>query len=452
MPYTTPSFAAAKAALASRLNDPGKVHWVDEELGRYIREALRTWNAWCAHWRDQCSFPTVMSQPFYDLPTEIPSLRAYTITNWEMIRDLQYALMEPPAPGGTWTGTDQFTLAQLTDALQGRRDQFLQETGAVLTRTLTDYPSPPAWGLLDLAETVLDVRRAAWRPNDTQLLLPLIRADEWASTHYQPRWGSSTQPPTAYSLSVTPPLTLQLMPPAGGAGTLDLVAIQSGGAIDPAVESLLGIPDDFAWVVKYGALAELLAGDGLATDPGRAAYCEQRWEQGIAAARSAAVVLNVEIDDFPTMQAGLSDMDLFSPLWQLVPGTPNQVMTAGQNLLIVCPPPGSPPLNNPMWLVTCDVVRNAPVPTLDDDVLQVSQDLYDTLLDLAQHIATFKQGPGEVDVAMGLLEQAASAAGIDLKRQQATFPDRTASFGQQQQDRRTVPEQRGAIPILVEGS
>src|SRR5262245_51909760 len=102
------------------------VHWSGDELAAYLREALRTWNAWTAHFRDQGSFQTVMAEPFYDLPTELPTLRGYTVTNWALVADLQYALMEPPAPGGTWTGTDQFTLEQLSNAIQRRRDQFLR--------------------------------------------------------------------------------------------------------------------------------------------------------------------------------------------------------------------------------------------------------------------------------------------------------------------------------------
>jgi hypothetical protein len=212
------------------------------------------------------------------------------------------------------------------------------------------------------------------------------------------------------------------------------------------VESLLGIPDDFAWVIKYGALAELLHYDGLALDPARAAYCEQRWAMGLAQARATAVLLNVQIDGVPANQAGLSDCDAFSPLWQLVNDVPETVMTAGQNLVGFAPTPGGA-----IFTVTADVVRNAPVPVVGGDILQVGQDLYDTILDLAQHTALMKQGPGQLELAMALLERAAGDAGIDLGRQQAITPDRTGTFGQQQQDRRSVAERRAPIAVPVEG-
>lgn len=455
MPYTAPTLTEAQAALASRLNDPGFVRWRAVELAGYLREALRTWNAWTAHWRARASFATTMLEPFYDLPTEIASLRGYTLTNWDLVTDLQYALLEPPAVGGTWSGTDQFTLAQLNTAIQRRRDQFLRETGAVLTRSVTPYAAPASTGRLDLDEAVSVVRRAAWRATATQILYPLLRTDEWAGTHYQPTWGQSTQPPSTYSVSVTPPLTLQLMPPPAAAGDLDLVAIETGAAVDPLVAATLDIPDDFAWVVKYGALADLLGGDALALDPQRAAYCEQRWDQGITAARAAAVVLNAAISDntqspapdVPVVVAALSEADTYSPTWQLVPGVPRHLLLAGQNLVACWPPPGA--AGGP-WTITVDVVRNAPVPAAAGDILQIGQDVYDTILDLAQHTALFKEGPGQIDTATALLDRAARAAGIELRLQQAAQPARSPIMAQTQQDRRALAEQRQQIPQLAE--
>mgnify|MGYP001581130618 FL=1 len=75
MSYTAPTLATAQTDLASRLNDPSMVRWLQAELTVYLREALRTWNAWTAHFRDQGSFVTTLAEPFYDLPTEIPTQR-----------------------------------------------------------------------------------------------------------------------------------------------------------------------------------------------------------------------------------------------------------------------------------------------------------------------------------------------------------------------------------------
>ncbi len=444
MPYTAPTYAQAKTDLANRLNDQGKVHWLDLELGTYIAEALRWWNSQTSHWREQGTFTLTMLQPFYDLPTVLPTLRAMTLTNWDLVADLQYSLMEPAAAGGTWTGTDQFTLQQLSDAIQRRRDMFLQQTGSVLTRAETNYPSPPASGRIALDEAVLNVRRAAWRVTATQLLLPLTRTDEWAGTHFAPAWPQSTDAPQNYSVSVVPPLTMQIIAPPQGDGTLDLVSINKGATVNPSVSAALGVPDDWAWVVKWGALADLLQGDGLALDPGRANYCTQRWQQGIDMAKNAPVVLAGRINGVTVRINSLSDADSYSPVWQLLAGVPRELLMAGQNLIGSIPMAGG---GGP-YTVALDVVQNAPIPVNAGDILQIGQDVYDALLDYANHLALFKQGAGQVEQAIALLERASAAAGVDVGIQQASQPSRAPLLTQQQQDEHAQPRELPPVPVM----
>jgi hypothetical protein len=447
MPYTAPTLAQAQAALASRLNDTSNVHWVADELTAYLREALRTWNAWTSHWRDRGTLTLTPAQAFYDLTVDLSgSLRAQTITNGELIADLQYALMEPAAPFGTWTGTDQFTLAQLSTAIQRRVDQFLRETGCQQTRAELPFAAT-ASGRMSLDEAVLIVRRAAWLPGATapaadQWRRPLLRDDDWAASAFLPSWRTPSDRVRAYSLSDTPPLDLQLIPPPAADGTLDLVSINKSATIDPVVSAVIAIPDDWAWVIKWGALADLLSGDGLALDPARAAYCEQRWQQGVDACVRTPIVLNAyNSTATPILTASLNEADKFSPTWQLVPGVPRRLLLAGQNLVASWPPPG-----NSQGNLTLDVVRNAPVPTVAGDVLQISADVYDSILDLAQHTALFKQGPGELELASGLLERAMRAAGVELSKQQAEEPERAALTRQNAQDGDAVPREQTAVP------
>ena len=449
MPYSQPTLAQTATALASRLNDPANVRWVLPELHGYIREALRWWNACTSHFRAQDGWSTVIGEPFYDLTLTLPSLRGQSVTNWQVIADLQYALLEPAAAGGTWTGTDQFTLDQLSTAVQRRRDQFLRETGAIVTRTLLAQfiVSPPIFsGRIDLDEAMLIVRRAAWRVTSTQTLLPLLRTDDWAANAYAPAWTTAAGRQRAYTTSVTPPLQLQIIDAPQADGTLDLLTINAGAPVVSATDLSLGIPDDFAWVVKFGALADLLQGDGLALDPHRAAYCEARWQEGLRLARTTPVVLAARIDDLPCTIGAVSDADVYSPTWQLVTGVPKKVLLSGQNLVAIWPPPGG---TGGPWAITLDVVRNAPVPALTGDILQISQDVYDTILDYSQHLALFKEGPGQLELATALYDRAARAAGIDHRLQQATQPARVPLFGQQPQDRRGAsPEQRD-VPAAI---
>lgn len=443
MPYTAPTLAQAKIALSQRLNDAGMVRWIPDELTTYIIEALRTWNAWTSHWREAATLLTVQNQPFYDLTTSFAALRGMTVTNWDVITEIEYMLLEPPTPT-SWTGTAQFTLAQLSEAVQSRRDLFLQQTGAVLTRAVTAYAAA-ADGILDLDESVLTVHRAGWRPTagaSAQFLRVLRRTDEWGSDHFRPLWVTPAVP-MGYSTAGTPPLQLQLMPPATDAGELDLISVSRGPQFtDPAVETLLGVPDDWAWVVKYGALADLLGGDGLQIDPIRADYCEKRWEQGVAMAISASAAISARISGSPCTIGALADADSYSPMWQLVAGTPLRVLAAGQNLVATWPPANADNL-----AVDLIVVRNAPVPVADTDVIQVGADLYDTILDLAQHAATFKEGGQQLQQAQGLMQSAASVAGITLAIQQASQPSRAPLLEQTRNDTQSQP--RALDPVEI---
>src|SRR5262245_32101142 len=157
MPYPQPTLTQAVAALSVRLQDPTMTRWVEAELIVYLREAIRWWNAMTALYRESAFFDFTIAQKWFELPTVLPTLRPYTVTNGELIADLQYSLLEPAAAFGTWTGTGQFDLATLTVAIQRRREQFLRETGAVLTE-FSSAQVANASGRFELSETITNVR------------------------------------------------------------------------------------------------------------------------------------------------------------------------------------------------------------------------------------------------------------------------------------------------------
>jgi hypothetical protein len=74
-------------------------------------------------------------------------------------------------------------------------------------------------------------------------------------------------------------------------------------------------------------------------------------------------------------------------------------MTAGLNLIAIPPPDAG------SYSLTATVVENAPVPVLVSDCLQVTQDVFDVILDYAQHLAAFKMGGEEFLVTQPLLQR-----------------------------------------------
>ena len=250
-------------------------------------------------------------------------------------------------------------------------------------------PLDSTTGRFALPATTIDVRRVAWQ-DTTDLWTLLHREDEVALSAFLRSWTTPATAPMVYSVSVTPPLSLQLAPIPSGAGVVDLLTVEGGDALDLAANTLLGISDDYVWVITWGALADLLSQEGPAQDLSRAAYCQQRWVDGCTIARETAAVLQVAIGDTPSIPDALSDLDQTQPGWMNDTGTPTFLVVAGWNLVGLAPVPDA------ATPITLDVLRTAPVPANDAAPLNLPDDLLDMLLGYAAHLAAFKQGAAQV--------------------------------------------------------
>lgn len=388
MAYTHITLAQARAQLAGLLHDTGNVFWASAELDVWLKEALRTWGVAAHYWKERGTLSTSSGTAFYDLTTGLsPStLRGQVVTDTNLVRDIQYHLLEP-ATGTSWTGSEQFTFSQVQNALQRRRDQFLVETGCHLTLSTPSVGATPD-GRKVLADTIIDIRRAAWKDSSGEYNV-LWRDDEHGAQAYDPAWLQNPGPPEAYSVSVSPPLTVQLIPPPLSSGELDLITVSAGATLDPANGVVMGIPDDFTWAVKFGALADLLGKDGQAYDPERSAYCEQRWREGIQLARIATSVIQVQIANVPTQLSALYELEAYNGNWQNQTGTPDTPFLAGLNII------GFHKVPNGIFGASLDVLRNAPIPAADGDNLEVGREELEAIIQYAQHLASFKMGGEE---------------------------------------------------------
>jgi hypothetical protein len=411
LPYSYLSFGQLKVELSRRLNDLGNVYFTNSgaynEIGTLLQEAFYTFQSMSGFWRQRDLFNTVASQAFYPLQTYLPALLGFSITDRQLIAEIQYHLLEPADPT-TWTGTTMFTLDDLTNSLQRRRNQFLSETGAVLTHS-SQVVAPAPIGREALADTFIDVRRVAWKAAAPKTdVIPLWRADEWAYNAYQPGWSVNPATPVSYTQIGTPPLQLQLSPVPIDAGEIDILSVQTGADFTPSASAtLLGIPDNLAWVLKWGTLADLFSKDGEARDNGRATYCEQRWQEGCELARQFVTVVQAEINGLPVFVQSLADLDAFFPSWGVGTGSPTNVSMAGLNMLGVARVPDAGP-----YSITLDVVRNAPVPVLDADLIQIGREVVDAILGYAQHLAMLKQGGVEFQQTIPLYQNFVRQAAI----------------------------------------
>lgn len=375
----------AQTDLAARLADPGMVRWVQPELTLYLQEALRVWNALTEQWNADFAFPATSANVWYNLATMAGSPRLRTVTDSYLYTMMEYHLLEPPT-GGKWTGTSQFSISDLSGALQRRRDEMIQAAGCNIAQ-LPPLPSTPNVRRTIFVDSTLEPRRARFMPTSGSPIT-LSREDTLGFDAFEPNHLQSPQLPSAWSVITGPPLAFDVDTAPNIPGAYDVLSLQSGPNFVPPAATLLGVPDDFSWVAKFGALADLLGRESEATDRARADYCLKRYMDGLKIMVGQNWLVSATINGIPVDTPSVREADGFMPEWENLATAWPSLVTAGMDFIAPCPVAA-------LQGVSMILVGNAPVPVLQTDYLQVSRDVYDVILDYAQMLATFKDGGAE---------------------------------------------------------
>jgi hypothetical protein len=372
------------------------VFWTDAEKTIYLHEAVRTFAALSNFYRNTFDFPTVIDQHWYNVATVAGTLRSFNVTDVDLYTIIEYHFLEPPT-GATWTGTLQFDIANLVDAVQGQRDQLLFETGCTLARSVQATNQHTSNGV---PETVMDIRRLAWLPGSVYSNTPLFRDDVWAQESYNRNNQRTPGQPSIYKQSTQPPLSFYTDVPPAVAGNYELLTVNSGAVLTSAAPTTLIIPDDWTWAVKWGAMAELLNRESAARDPMRAKYCEQRYDQAIALMKVSPAVLYADLDYTVLDMDAVFYADTYRPGWQALPhDVPDAVYVAGLNYIALAPKPDA------VDLVTLTVIENSPFPASGSAFFQFGREDADAIIGYAQHLASFKQGGAEFMATIPLLQE-----------------------------------------------
>jgi hypothetical protein len=379
------------------------IFWEDAELVIYIQQALRQFNVLTVTWKTDFAFSS--ANLWNSLGSLAGSPRLRTITDTYCYTDMENRLIEP-ATGGIWTGTTQFSIADLSQALQRRRDEILQISACndVLVSGIGLTPNQTRTLLPD---NVIDVIRARYIPV-TGNPNTLYRDDSIAQEYYEvPLYQQSPGTPQTFSLSSEPPLSFDVDIPPALKGTYEAVELQSGTAFAPPASTLLGIPDDFAWVAELGALADLLSRESEATDRERADYCTKRYQDGLTLLIKTPWIMLGKVNGAAVTVDSIADTDRYMPEWDSNPTGFGPLIVAG-GIDFFAAPVGSG------IGITC--LGNAPVPVNPTDYVQVQRSDWDTVLDLAQSIACFKMGGGEWQQALELEARAIQACSAENTR------------------------------------
>lgn len=388
--YSWLQLSAARTQLAGRLADPNMVKWRSAELTLYIQEALRMWNALTWTWKAEFTFNPSTNWNALGSIANSPRLR--TVTDTQVYTLMEYGLMEPPT-GGTWTGTKQFSIADLSGALQRRRDEVIQVANC---NQAIIYPaSTPNIRRGALPDTTLEPQRIRFLAGDSNNYPPvtLSREDQVSEEFFEPDFPQETPAmPQSWMVASEPPLAFDVDVAPSVAGKYEAIVLQSGTPFSPPSSTLLGIPDDFAWLARYGALADLLGRESDATDLPRAAWCQKRYADGLKLIANTPWIYLASVNAVPVDIPSMTAEDAYSPEWDSNPDYWPNVVTAGMDFFWA-PVGGS---------VGLTVIGNAPCPTLDGDFIQASRSAWDAILSYAQLLAAFKMGGAEFQSALGL--------------------------------------------------
>lgn len=322
------------------------------------------------------------------------SPRAQTLTDSYIYTVLQAHLLEPQNGNATWSGTSQFALSDFTNAFIRRRDQILQLT-ACNVGPIPPLSITPGTNRIQLpdsaAQSILDMRRVRYLPvldSPSTLYRDDLLSFEYFTNDFEQTFG----PPLSWDTLGSPPQFLTFDAKPNQANTLDMLAILSGGTVTPPTVAPLLIPDDFSWVLKFGMMADMLSKETESRDLTRAAYCQQRFDEGVRLMMELPWLTQARINDIPVDTPSFFEADQFDYEWQSNPDAITEIVRGGIDLFAVSPViPAGVSVG-----VTLTLVGNQPIPVSDSDYVQISRDCLDALLDEAQHLAQIKEGGQEM--------------------------------------------------------
>lgn len=397
--YTWLTFGDAITALKGRLYNSN--FYTDDELYRYFFEALRYWNALTESYRLDYTF---QGAGWTNFGTQVGSPRFRIVNDAAMITEMQLMLLEPPTGLGPWTGTPQFNLAAMQSTLQKRTNEFIQATRSNMAQ-LIPIPSVPNTSRNYFPDTVLSPERirflpaAAFPPNHT-----LTREDTQSFQFFNPNYSQDPGYPNAWSVASEPVLAFDVDTVPTTPGAYDPIVLMSApppsGTTTPA---LLGVPDDWSFITKYGALADLLAREPESTDRVRSQYCLQRFTLGMEMMQHSNWMLQANIDNVPVDTPSLFDQDWTAPEWEEDPNQWPVFVQGGIDFAYIFTPDsvsagyGGGGYGDGGFggsaLHSCNVtlVANMPVSFDPAAFVQIPRDVADVVLGYAQRLCDFKR-------------------------------------------------------------
>lgn len=207
-----------------------------------------------------------------------------SVTDQAALSDVQFRVLET-ANSGASLDTDLWTIAEIIGYMNDRQRRFIAATKLAVsiatqatvigTATYSTNNFGGAGASLDL----VDIYRLAWL-DAASASNELQPSDSWIFDNAVTAWPTATGTPSAYALVTEPTVTLRVMLAPAAAGSLHCIYTYLGTALSNNGTTFV-VSDEFVPFIVWGTLADMLAKEGQAHNPSRAAYCESRFNEGI---------------------------------------------------------------------------------------------------------------------------------------------------------------------------
>lgn len=203
------------------------------------------------------------------------------ITDQQILGELQEAMVEPNDSGATWP-SGLWTASEVITLLDNRQNQFLKETGILVSRSA--LATTPNVQRQPLPSDCMFVLRIVWQaPDGTWTEIP--RGDSFEMDEALSTWPITMEAkPRTYADAEVPTLQIQLQPATSVGGVAWALYFALGTALTGAGVNLT-VPDEFAGTIKWGVVSDMLSKVGRALDRGRATWAEERYREGVEAAK-----------------------------------------------------------------------------------------------------------------------------------------------------------------------
>lgn len=201
-----------------------------------------------------------------------------SVTDADQMAEVAWRLLDDTIlTSGLWT------VAEVASYFNQRQNRFNAATNLMLAHQPLAFLSGVSSG--NLPPDWIATLRATWRAAGSSVMSPVTKSDRYAASLGIQTWNAPLVP-TLFDDNSGGPLKVELFPPPLTDGAFEILytSVLEILHFDPNTPDVFDVPDDFVPYITYGVLADMLSKDGRGRNLEKAAYCEERFAEGIALA------------------------------------------------------------------------------------------------------------------------------------------------------------------------